>query len=601
MLKLVKYFNKVQFLELGICFVLIVVQVWLDLKLPDYMSEVTRLTQTAGTQVVEIFSPGGYMLLCAFGSLISAIITGYFATRIASTFSFNLRDGLYKKIMTFSKDEISLFSTSSLITRTTNDITQIRLVIAIGAQIIMKAPILAIWAIIKILNKELSWTIATAIAVACLITFVVTLLLLMIPKIKKIQQMIDGLNRIVRESLQGIRVIRAFNAQIYENDKFEIANEDLTQTNLFVARVSGLLSPFMTAMMSGLTLSIYVIGTFLVSNAMGADKLLIFSDMVVFTSYAMQIVMAFMMLTMIFILIPRASVSATRILEVLNTKSKIVDGNFEKTDTHHVTVEQTNDNNEKIESIDTTKGEIEFKNVAFKYTDGAESVLENINFKIESGQTVAIVGSTASGKSTLVNLIPRFFDVIEGEILVDNVNVKDYSQHDLRAKISYVSQKSVLFKGSIISNVEYAEKTPYSLDYKKAIEIAQAEEFVLKLGYDAKVSQGGTNLSGGQKQRISIARAIAKNSEIFIFDDSFSALDYKTDKALRRSMKENLEATIIIVAQRISTIIDADQIIVLDDGTVVGTGTHAQLMSNCEVYKEIVDSQLTKEEQENEK
>ena len=587
MVKIFKYLKSKDWVLVFISLLFIVTQVWLDLKLPDYMSEITVLIQTEGSQMSEIWKTGGYMLLCAFGSLISAMTVGFFISQIAAGLSRTLRSNIFSKVESFSMNEINQFSTSSLITRSTNDITQIQMIIAMGLQVLIKAPIMSIWAISKISSKSWKWTTATAVAVIILILIVSVIFLLALPKFKKIQELTDNLNRVSRENLTGIRVVRAYNAEKYQEDKFEVANNDLTRTNLFTSRVMGVMMPSISLIMSGLTLSIYWIGAYVINEAQMMDKITLFSDMVVFSSYAIQVVMSFMMLIIVFIMLPRAQVSAKRVNEVLETELTIRNG--------------------KVKENDPSKiGEVEFKNVSFKYPDAADYVLENISFKANKGETVAFIGSTGSGKTTLINLIPRFYDVTEGEVLVDGVNVKEYDKNFLTNKIGYVSQKTVMFSGTVTSNVSYGDngKEKGNIDaVKKAIEIAQGKEFVEKIDktYDGEVSQGGTNLSGGQKQRLSIARAIYKDPEVYIFDDSFSALDYRTDRVLRSILnKETKDVTKLIVAQRIGTIKEADKIVVLDEGKIVGIGKHKELLKTCEVYKEIAYSQLSKEELENE-
>lgn len=587
MIKIFKYLKSKDWALIFVSLLFIVTQVWLDLKLPDYMSDITVLIQTEGSQMSEIWKTGGYMLLCAFGSLISAMIVGFFISQIAAGLSRTLRSNIFSKVESFSMNEINQFSTSSLITRSTNDITQIQMIIAMGLQVLIKAPIMAIWAISKISSKSFKWTMATAVAVIILILIVSIVFFLALPKFKKIQVLTDNLNRVSRENLTGIRVVRAYNAESYQEDKFEVANNDLTRTNLFTSRTMGVMMPSITLIMSTLTLAIYWIGAYVINEAQMMDKITLFSDMIVFSSYAIQVVMSFMMLIMVFIMLPRAQVSANRINEVLETELTIKNG--------------------KVKENDPSKtGEVEFKNVSFKYPDAADYVLENISFKANKGETVAFIGSTGSGKTTLINLIPRFYDVTEGEILVDGVNVKDYDKNFLTNKIGYVSQKTVMFSGTVASNVSYGDngKEKGNIDaIKKAVEIAQGKEFVEKIDktYDGEVSQGGTNLSGGQKQRLSIARAVYRDPEVYIFDDSFSALDYRTDRVLRSILnKETKDRTKLIVAQRIGTIKDADKIVVLDEGKIVGIGRHKELLKTCEVYKEIAYSQLSKEELENE-
>jgi ATP-binding cassette, subfamily B, multidrug efflux pump len=584
MIKIFKHLKGKEALLILCSLVFIIAQVWLDLKLPDYMHEITMLVQTDGSKMSNVLVQGGYMLLCAVGSMIAAMITGFFAAKVAAGFSVRLRGMVFEKTMSFSMEEINGFSTSSLITRSTNDITQIQLLIATGLQVLVKAPILAVWAVFKIMGKSWQWTAATGFAVLFLIAMLSIIIIVALPKFKVIQTLTDNLNRVTREHLTGIRVVHAYNAERYQEEKFEKANNDLTKTNLFTSRTMAILFPTMGLIMSGLSLAIYWIGAFLINQASLPNKLSLFSDMVVFSSYAVQVIMAFMMLSFVFIMLPRASVSAKRINEVLSTKAKILNGN--------VTIGK-----------EGLTGEIEFRDVSFKYPDAKDYILRNISFTAHKGETVAIIGSTGSGKSTLVNLIPRFYDATEGEVFVDGVNVKNYTQEALHDKLGYVSQKAVLFRGSVSSNVAYGHYGNVSdqTSIKKAVEIAQAKEFVEKMDnqYEGEIAQGGTNISGGQKQRLSIARAIFRQPEIYLFDDSFSALDYKTDRVLRSLLKKEIkDATTIIVAQRIGTIKDADRILVLDDGEIVGMGTHEELMMDCAVYQEIAYSQLSKEELE---
>lgn len=583
MTKLLKEFNKKDYFLVLVCTLLIIFQVWLDLRLPDYMSEITKLVQTEGSKMSDILSQGGYMLLCALGSLISAFIVGYLTSYISATFSQKTRKTLFTKVQSFSMEEIKKFKTSSLITRTTNDITNIQMFISMGLQMLIKAPITAVWAILKILGKNYRWSIATGVAVVVMLSVIGTLMLIVLPRFKIVQKLIDNINDKTRENLTGVRVIRAFNAEKYQEDRFEDANQKLTNTQMFNQRMMSIMSPTMYLIMNLLPLSIYIIGAGLINSAGLFDRLNLFSDMVVFSSYAMQVIMAFLMLAMIFVMYPRASVSVERIMEVIDTKTKITDGEF----------------------LGNTKlmGEVEFKNVSFKYPDADEYVLKNISFKAKKGDTLALIGSTGSGKSTIVNLIMRFYDATEGEILIDGKNIKEYKLETLYKKIGYVPQRAVMFNGSVKYNISYGDKKVSEKDMKNAARVAQASEFIDKMpkGYDANVSSGGTNISGGQKQRLAIARAVAKDPEIFVFDDSFSALDYKTDYTLRKELKKNAkDKTNIIVAQRIGTILNADEIIVLENGFVKGCGTHAELLKKCKVYKEIALSQLSKEELENE-
>ena len=585
MFKLFKNLTKKDVITILISVVLIVFQVWLDLKLPDYMSEITRLVQTEGSTINDILVQGGYMLACAGGSLIAMIIVGYLTSSVSANFSRTLGKKVFEKVQGFSMEEIKLFSTSSLITRTTNDITNVQMLISMGTQLIIKAPITAVWAVFKILNKSWTWSMLTGLAVLILLVTIAILVLTVLPKFKIVQKLIDNINALTRENLTGIRVVRAFNAEKYQEDKFEVGNHKLTSTQLFNQRMMSIMSPIMYLIMNLLTLGIYFLGASLISDAGMASKLNLFSDMVVFSSYAMQVIMSFLMLAMIFIMYPRASVSADRINEVLETEAKIKDGKF---------------------SGKTKKeGEVEFKNVSFMYPDSQEYVLKDISFTAKKGEVVAFIGSTGSGKSTLINLVPRFYDATRGEVLVDGVNVKDYKLETLHNKLGYVPQRAVMFGGSVNYNVAYGENGKGKKSEKKiqeAVHVAQAEDFVLKMPetYDSYIASGGTNVSGGQKQRLAIARAIARDPEIYIFDDSFSALDYKTDFVLRSELKKYTKnATSLIVAQRIGTIINADKIIVLDKGECVGMGTHQELMKTCKVYQEIAYSQLSKEELEN--
>ena len=583
MLKIFRYLKPKEWLQALCSLVFIVIQVWLDLKLPDYMSEITQLVQTEGSKMSEIWTAGGYMLLCALGSLASAMVVGYFAARIAASFSQRLRSMLFNKVDSFSMGEINRFSTASLITRSTNDVTQVQTLITMGLQSIIKAPILAVWAITKIAGKGTEWTLTTGTAVLILIVMFAFIIAFVLPKFKKMQTLTDNLNRVTRENLTGLRVVRAYNAENYQEAKFETANTELTDTNLFTNRAMSVMMPVMSLIMSGLSLAIYWIGAYLIDTAQITDKLTIFSDMVVFSSYAMQVIMAFMMLVMIFMILPRASVSAKRINEVLDTEPSILDGNVTEAGTGMT-------------------GEVTFKNVSFKYPGATDYVLQDVSFTVKRGETVAFIGSTGSGKSTLINLVPRFYDATEGEVLVDGVNVKDYKLNALYNRIGYVPQKAVLFKGTVSSNVSYGENggDDYTEDeIKSAVRIAQGTDFVEKMegDYGANIAQGGANVSGGQKQRLAIARAVCRKPEIYIFDDSFSALDYKTDRVLRSVLKkETADVTSMIVAQRIGTIMDADQIIVLDEGKVAGIGTHKELLASCAVYKEIAMSQLSEEE-----
>lgn len=587
MFKLLKNFNKKEITTIILCFAFIIAQVWLELKMPDYMSEITVLVQSEGSDMSDILINGGYMLACAFGSLISAVITGYFISNISARFSMNVRKKIFDKVERLGMHEVKQFSTSSLITRTTNDITQVQMLISMGLQLLIKAPITAIWAITKILDKSLEWSIITAIAIAILLTTIATIMLIVFSKFKIVQKLTDKINGVTRENLTGIRVVRAFNAEKYQEKKFAEVNDSLTNQQLFNQKVFAILSPIMYLVMHFLTLAIYFIGSNLIKDTLMADKLSLFGDMVVFSSYAMQVIMSFLMLAMIFMMFPRASVSASRINEVLETKLSIKDGTISK-------------------NITNERGTVEFKNVSFKYPDAKEYLLRDISFKVNQGETVAFIGSTGSGKSTLINLIPRFYDATEGTVLVDGIDVKEYTQEFLHNKIGYIPQKAVMFTGTVSSNVAYGDNGKEELSeeqIKKAIEVAQGKDFVEKMDdkYVSHIASGGTNVSGGQKQRLAIARAIARDPEIYIFDDSFSALDYKTDATLRKALKKHTKnATSLIVAQRIGTIMNADKIIVLDNGICVGMGTHKELLKKCKVYKQIALSQLSKEELENE-
>ena len=586
MIKLFKNLKLKDIIFILISFALIVFQVYLDLKMPDYMSEITKLVQTENAEMSDILLNGFYMLSCAFGSLVSAIVTGYLVSNAAASFSYNVRKKLFNKVEDLAIDEVKRFSTSSLITRTTNDITQIQMFIAMGLQLLIKSPVTAVWAVTKILNKSWQWSALTALAVVILLSVVITLMIVVVPRFKIVQKLTDRLNLITREGLTGIRVIRAFNATKYQEKKFDKANSDLTNNTMFNQKAFALMQPVMYLVMYLLALSIYFVGAQLIDGAMLVDKITIFGDMIVFSSYALQVIMSFLMLAIIFMILPRAQVSASRINEVLDTDISIKD---------------------PVKPIKKKEvGTVEFKNVSFKYSDADENLIEDINLKINKGETVAFIGSTGSGKSTLINLVPRFYEATSGEVLVDGVNVKDYKQEDLHNIIGYVSQKPIMFNGSVKSNIKYGRNSKREVSDElmmEALDVAQASSFVKKLEntVDAHIAQGGTNISGGQKQRLSIARAVARKPEIYIFDDSFSALDYKTDSTLRKALKKyTKDATVLIVAQRIGTILNADKIVVLDNGKCVGMGTHKELLKSCKVYKQIATSQLSKEELENE-
>ncbi len=586
MLKILKKFKKKEWFLSFFALLLIIVEVWLELKMPDYMSEITKLVQTEGSKMADIITNGAWMISCALGSLIAAIIVGYIVANVASSFSMNLRKDIFNKVESLSMNEIKQFKTNSLITRTTNDITQIEMVISMGLQLLLKAPITAVWAVLKILNKSWQWSVSTAVAVVILLSVIGILTIIVMPKFKIVQKLIDKINGVTRENLTGIRVVRAFNAEKYQEYKFEEVNNKLTNQQLFNQTMFAILSPVMYLVMNGLALAIYFIGASLINGALMSNKITLFGDMVVFSSYSMQVIMSFLMLAMIFMMMPRAQVSAERINEVLEKESSIKEGTFDDIDTKEI-------------------GTVEFKDVSFKYPDAEEYLLKNISFKVNKGETIAFIGSTGSGKSTLINLVPRFYDATDGAVLVDGINVKEYKAETLNNKLGYIPQKAVIFSGSVNFNVAYGEngKKKSKKDIEEAIRVAQAKEFVEKMdnGYNTHLAQGGTNVSGGQKQRLAIARAIARRPEIYIFDDSFSALDYKTDAVLRKELKKyTKDATCLIVAQRIGTIMNADKIVVLDNGNCVGMGTHKELLKTCEVYKQIALSQLSKEELENE-
>ena len=585
MIKLLKNLTKREIFFSLICIALITFHVWLELRIPDYMSGITRLVQTEGSQMSEILEQGGMMLFCCFISLFCSIIVSFFAARVASSFSASVRKKIFEKVGNMGVSEVKKFSTSSLITRTTNDVTQAEMLMGMALQVMIKAPGMAISAIFKILDKGFEWSLLTAICVSVLLTVVGIIMAIVLPRFEKVQKLIDKINGVTRENLSGIRVIRAFNAEKYQTNKFKSVNDELTEMQLFNQRCFALMNPVMTLVNHSLVLGIYIIGAILIVNAGMLEKVTLFSNMVVFSSYGMHVIMSFLILSFILMMIPRAQISAKRINEVLDEENSIIDGDF---------------------SGDTSeKGSVEFKNVSFKYPGADDYILKNISFKVNKGETIAFIGSTGSGKSTLINLIPRFYDVTEGEVLVDGVNVKEYKLESLYNKLGYVPQKAVMFTGSVIDNVSYGDngKKKITLDkVKQVIEIAQGKNFVEKMeqGYQSHIARGGTNISGGQKQRLAIARAIARNPEIYIFDDSFSALDYKTDSVLRKELKKyTKDATSMIVAQRIGTIIHADKIVVLDEGECVGIGTHKELLKTCDVYKEIALSQLSEEELKN--
>ena len=582
MLKLMKNFNKKDVMVIFACIIIMVFQVWIELRLPEYMSTITRLIQTAGSSVSEVLKQGSHMLLCAFGSMASAIMIGYLSSGLSASFSLKLREKVFKKVQRLGEAQIKSFSTSSLITRTTNDVTQIEMLISMGLQAMIKAPIMAVWAISKIVNKSMELSSLVGVGVVILLVTVLTIMSIVSPRFEIIQKLTDKLNSTTRENLMGIRVIRAFNAENFQTKRFNEVNNELTNTHLIIQKTFAFMSPTMNLVMHFLTLGIYFIGSHLIIKVGMIEKINLFSNMVVFTSYGLQVIMSFLMLTMIFMIMPRARVSANRINEVIESIEDIKDGNV-------------------TAIIPEKTGTVEFKNVSFKYPDADEYILKDINFKVNKGETVAFIGSTGSGKSTLINLIPRFYDATEGEILVDGVNVKDYTLNTLHNIIGYIPQKAVIFTGSIKDNITFGDngKKVTIDEINKALDIAQASEFVNKMdkGINAHIARGGTNVSGGQKQRLGVARAIARNPEIYIFDDTFSALDYKTDATLRKELKKHTKnATTLIVAQRIGTIMNADKIVVLDKGKCVGIGTHKELLNNCPVYKEIALSQFREEE-----
>ena len=592
MFRIMKYLSKAEIGQMLIALVTIVGQVYFDLKLPDYMSDITTLVETPGSDMKDIWIAGGKMLLISLGSVACAIITGYIAARVAASFTQRLRSLEFRKVESFGPAEMSKFSTASLITRSTNDVTQVQMFITMGLQLIVKSPIMAVWAVCKIAGEGFEWTLATGIAVVILLVAIVIMMAMVMPKFKAMQQLTDNINLVARENLTGLRVVRAYNAEDYQEAKFTKANKELTDTQLFTNRAMAIMMPLMNTIMNGLMLAVYWIGAYLIDAADLTDKLTTFANMVVFSSYSVQVIMSFLLMSMVFVLWPRADVSAQRVLEVIDTKPLITDG------TH-------------TEGEPGKQGEIEFRNVSFTYPDSRKAMLEGISFTAKKGQTVAFIGSTGSGKSSLINLVPRFYDATQGQVLVDGVDVRDYTLKALRDKIGYVPQQSFLFKGTIASNVSYGDKSGSEsgseeagtdadmANVRKACEVAQATEFVEKKDntYESSIAQGGSNVSGGQKQRLSIARAVYRHPEILIFDDSFSALDFKTDRAVRDALaKEAKDSTKLIVAQRIGTIMNADRIVVLDQGKVVGQGTHEELLDNCDVYRQIAQSQLSEDE-----
>lgn len=586
MLRILKHLRWKEWLLVAACVVLIVGQVQLDLALPDYMSEITRLVQTEGSQMSDILLAGGKMLLCALGSMLLTVCTTFFTAQIASRFSARLRGEMYRKVVGFSNEEINRFSTASLITRTTNDISQLQMFFSFGMQSLIKAPLMAFIAVGKISTKSWEWSLLTGGVIAFVCVLLVFIMLYAVPRMKKMQALTDNLNRITRENLTGLQVVRAYNAENYQEGKFAKANEEMTRNSQQANIAMSVMNPGMNLAMNGLTLGIYWIGAALISAiavtspAAMMERIGLFSDMVVFMQYAMQVIMAFLMLVMIFVMLPRVTVSASRVNEVLDTKARIVDG-------------------KETQGKPGMKGEIEFRDVSFRYPDADGDTIHHISFTAHHGQTVALIGATGCGKSSIINLIPRLYDATSGQVLVDGVDVRDYTQDALRSKIGFVPQKAFLFSGTVSSNVGYGEDNASDAAIRKAVAVAQAAEFVEspEVGYSGTVAQGGSNFSGGQKQRLSIARAVARDPEILVFDDSFSALDYKTDHALRQALREQTSGTTnIIVAQRIGTIRDADCILVIEDGAIVGKGTHRELMESCKVYQEIAYSQLSKEE-----
>ncbi len=580
-MKITQFIGKREWGLAFIALVAIVVQVFFDLRLPDYMQDITQIIVTPDPQTSDVLQQGAYMLGCALGSMAAAVVTGFCMAMIGATLSRNMRAAVFDQSMEFSMEEYNKFGAASLITRSTNDVTQVQMFVVMGLQMAIKSPILAVWAITKIAGKNFTWTMATGAAVILLLIMMSVLLSLVMPRMMRMQRITDDLNRVTREHLGGLRVIRAYNAQDFHDKRFEYTNTELTDTNMFVMRSFAFMMPAMTSIMSGLSLAIYGLGASMINSATDpADKVRLFSEMIVFSAYAMQVIGAFMMLTMVFIFFPRARVAYRRIREVLTIPISIRDG--------------------QVSSADA-RGLVEFRNVDFRYPDADDDALHNVSFTARPGETVAIIGATGSGKSSIVNLVPRFYDVREGQVLVDGVDVKDWKQADLRNRVAYVPQKATLFSGTISSNIDYGEgpKEIAPEDIVEAARVSASAEFIAEKedGYASHVAQGGTNFSGGQKQRLSIARAVARGAEIMIFDDSFSALDYRTDRDVRAALRESAnDATMIIVAQRIGTVRNADRILVVDRGRIVGQGTHEELMDNNQVYREIAFSQLSEEE-----
>lgn len=602
MLRISRYLSKGEVGQLVVGLLFVVGQVWLDLRLPDYMSDITTLVQTPGSQMRDIWIAGGKMLLVSLGSVLCAVATGFIAARVAASFGQRLRSLEFSSVESFGPEEMGRFSTASLITRSTNDITQIQTFITMGLLLLVRAPIMAVWALVKIAGKGFEWTLATGVAVLILMIAVAILMRMVLPKFRSMQRLTDNINDVARENLTGLRVVRAYNAEAYQERKFDEANRELTDTQLFTNRSMAVMMPLMNTVMNGLMLAVYWIGAYLIQNAGAADRLTLFSNMVVFSSYSVQVIMAFLLMSMVFVLLPRADVSARRVLEVIDTKPTVVSG-------------------ARRGGEPGMRGTVEFRGVGFTYPGSREPMLRDVSFVARPGQTVAFIGSTGSGKSTLVNLVPRFYDATEGQVLVDGVDVRDYDIMSLRDRIGYVPQKSVLFSGTVSSNIAYGDRRrgvgvggveddadlPVTENsaaadperVRRAARIAQAEEFIDQMegGYEARISQDGDNVSGGQKQRLSIARAVYRDPSILVFDDSFSALDFRTDRAVREALKARMsESTVLLVAQRVGTIMDADRIVVLDDGQVVGQGTHRELLATCEVYRQIAESQLTESE-----
>lgn len=628
MIRICKYLSKAEWFQLFVGLLFIVAGVWLQLKLPDYMADITTLVETPGSEMHDVWVAGGKMLAVALGAMLTTVAVGFITARVSSSFTQRLRSLQFRRVESFGPEELNRFSTASLITRSTNDVTQIQMFLTMGLLMLVQSPIMAVWAIAKIAGKGVEWSVATAVALVVVMGSVALIMVKVMPKFRSMQTLTDNINRVARENLTGLRVVRAYNAEDYQQAKFDKANTDLTDTQLYTNRAMSVMMPLMNTVMNGLTLAVYWIGAYLIDAAGLMDKLTLFSNMVVFSSYAIQVIMSFLMMSMVFVLWPRADVSAKRILEVLDTEPHVTDGS----------------RTEGARNADGTpmRGRVEFRDVSFTYPDAREPMLEHVSFAAEPGQTVAFIGSTGSGKSTLVNLVPRFYDATDGQVLVDGVDVKDYTLQSLRDKIGYVPQQSVMFKGTVASNVAFGDKSQAGVlpqgesvadveiadtstpqgrarekellaashdddslseaqmdDVRQAVAVAKADEFVTRMDgtYEAEIAQGGTNVSGGQKQRLSIARAVWRHPEILVFDDSFSALDFRTDHDVREALARKAgDSTKLIVAQRIGTIMDADRIIVLDQGRVVGQGTHKELLDSCDVYRQIAESQLSEAE-----